>query len=212
MPSATSDLLILAGIGLVQLLGAMSPGPSFLLTAQTAAAGSRRDGVMVALGLSLGAAAWAFAALFGLNAVFQRLPLAYAAVGLAGGLYLIWIGVRIFRAADRPLAMAGAAGTLSRGPFLRGLVLQLSNPKVVMFFSSIFIAMLPRQTPLWMSLALVGIVFFNDLWWYSLVGAFFGSGPVQRFYAAAKGWLDRIMGLCLAGLGLRLLWLVAVSL
>ena len=63
-----------------------------------------------------------------------------------------------------------------------------------------------------MSLALVGIVFFNDLWWYSLVGAFFGSGPVQRFYAAAKGWLDRIMGLCLAGLGLRLLWLVAVSL
>lgn len=201
-----SDLLTLASIGLVQLLGAMSPGPSFLLVAQTAAAGSRRDGVMVALGLGLGAALWAFAALFGLNLLFQKSPLIYGGMRLAGALFLMWIGFRIFRNAAKPLSLdAGSRGFVQQ-PFVKGLLLQISNPKVVMFFSSIFIALLPKETPTWMLVALVGIVFCNDLWWYSLVSVFFASGPVRGYYLRAKIWLDRVMGLALGALGLKLLW------
>ncbi len=200
-----SELLTLASVGFVQLLGAMSPGPSFLLTAQTAAAGTRRDGVMVALGLGLGAALWAFAALFGLNLLFQKSPVIYAAMRLAGALFLMWIGFRIFRNAAKPLSLGADEGGLAQNPFVKGLLLQISNPKVVMFFSSIFIAMLPKETPVWMLIALVGIVFCNDLWWYSLVGVFFASGPVRGYYLRAKLWLDRIMGLALGGLGLKLL-------
>ena len=66
-----SDLLLLLSIGVVQLLAVISPGPSFLITARTAVARSRLDGVKVALGLAAGTVIWSSAALLGLNAVFH---------------------------------------------------------------------------------------------------------------------------------------------
>ena len=68
---ATSSLFTLLSIGLIQLLAVISPGPSFLITARTAVAQSRLDGIKVALGLGAGTVIWSTAALLGLNAVFH---------------------------------------------------------------------------------------------------------------------------------------------
>lgn len=199
-----SDLLLLLSIGVVQLLAVISPGPSFLITARTAVARSRLDGVKVALGLTAGTVIWSSAALLGLNAVFHAMPMLFMAMKVAGALFLIWIAWQIFRHARDPIAMDGADAT--GNPFMRGFLTQLANPKVVVFFGSIFIAMLPASVPLWMTLALIAIVSFNELWWYTVVALFFGSGPVRSFYLRAKAWIDRITGLFLGALGLRLLW------
>jgi RhtB (resistance to homoserine/threonine) family protein len=199
-----SDLLLLLSIGVVQLLAVISPGPSFLITARTAVARSRVDGVKVALGLTAGTVIWSSAALLGLNAVFHAMPMLFMAMKVAGALFLIWIAWQIFRHARDPIAMDGADAT--GNPFMRGFLTQLANPKVVVFFGSIFIAMLPASVPLWMTLALIAIVSFNELWWYTVVALFFGSGPVRSFYLRAKAWIDRITGLFLGALGLRLLW------
>lgn len=199
-----SDLLLLLSIGFVQLLAVISPGPSFLITARTAVARSRLDGVKVALGLTAGTVIWSSAALLGLNAVFHAMPMLFMAMKVAGALFLLWIAWQIFRHAKDPIAMDGADAT--GNPFMRGFLTQLANPKVVVFFGSIFIAMLPASVPLWMTLALIAIVSFNELWWYTVVALFFGSGPVRSFYLRAKAWIDRITGLFLGALGLRLLW------
>lgn len=204
MPLATSDLLLLLSIAVVQLLAVISPGPSFLITARTAVARSRGDGVKVALGLTAGTVVWSSAALLGLNALFHAMPMVFMGMKIAGALFLLWIAWQIFRHAKEPIAMDGADAT--GNPFLRGLLTQLANPKVVVFFGSIFIAMLPANVPLWMTLALIAIVSFNELWWYTVVALFFGSGPVRSFYLRAKAWIDRITGLFLGALGLRLLW------
>lgn len=76
----------------------------------------------------------------------------------------------------------------------------------MVFFGSIFIAMLPAHVPLKMTLALIAIVSFNELWWYTVVALFFGAGPVRAFYLRAKAWIDRTTGLFLGAIGLRLLW------
>ena len=199
-----SDLLLLLSIGVVQLLAVISPGPSFLITARTAVARSRLDGVKVALGLTAGTVIWSSAALLGLNAVFHAMPMLFMAMKVAGALFLLWMAWQIFRHAKDPIAMDGADAT--GNPFMRGLLTQLANPKVVVFFGSIFIAMLPASVPLWMTLALIAIVSFNELWWYTVVALFFGSSPVRSFYLRAKAWIDRITGLFLGALGLRLLW------
>jgi threonine/homoserine/homoserine lactone efflux protein len=199
-----SDLLLLLSIGFVQLLAVISPGPSFLITARTAVARSRVDGVKVALGLTASTVIWSSAALLGLNAVFHAMPMLFMAMKVAGALFLLWIAWQIFRHAKDPIAMDGADAT--GNPFMRGFLTQLANPKVVVFFGSIFIAMLPASVPLWMTLALIAIVSFNELWWYTVVALFFGSGPVRSFYLRAKAWIDRITGLFLGALGLRLLW------
>ena len=91
-------------------------------------------------------------------------------------------------------------------PFVNGFLTQIANPKVAVFFGSIFIAMLPADVPPWMTLALIAIVTFNEVWWYSAVAFFFSSGPIRGFYLRAKIWIDRVTGLFLGSLGLRLLW------
>lgn len=199
------DLLPLVSIGLIQLLAVISPGPSFLITARTAVAQSRADGLKVALGLGAGTVIWSAAALLGLNAVFHAVPVLFMGMKAAGALFLLYMAFMIFRHAAEPLRIEGGGERLSN-PFLKGFLTQISNPKVAVFFGSIFIAMLPQDVPLWMVLSLIAIVSFNEVWWYSAVALFFGSGPVRSFYLGAKAWIDRLTALFLGALGLRLLW------
>lgn len=204
MQLATSEILTLVSIGMAQMVAVISPGPSFLITARTAVARSRVDGVKVALGLGAGTVIWAGAALFGLNALFHAVPLLFMAMKLAGALFLLWIAYQIFRHANTPLDTEGEAAT--GNPFWRGFLVQIGNPKVMVFFGSIFIAMLPADPPNWMLWTLLAIVTLNEVWWYSVVALFFGAGPVRGFYLRAKVWIDRVTGVFLGVVGLRLLW------
>jgi threonine/homoserine/homoserine lactone efflux protein len=204
MRLATPDILTLLAIGGAQMVAVVSPGPSFLITARTAVVRSRGDGVKVAAGLASGTIIWAGAALFGLNALFHALPALFLVMRIAGALFLLWIAFQIFTHAPEPLHMEGDAA--QGNPFWRGFWVQLSNPKVMVFFGSIFIAMLPEAPSLWLLFALLALVTFNEFWWYSVVALFFGSGPVKTFYLKAKVWIDRVTGLFLGALGLRLLW------
>lgn len=202
----TSELLTLATIGGIQLLAVISPGPSFLVTARTAVASSRLDGVKVALGLGAGTVIWATAALLGLKAVFQAVPLLFMAMKIGGALFLLWIAFQIFRHAPVPLELEKPADENRRSHFMQGFFCQIANPKVAVFFGSIFIALLPAQVPVWMVVALIAMVSLNEVWWYSAVSLFFSAGPVRQFYLKAKKWIDRVTGLFLGALGLKLLW------
>jgi threonine/homoserine/homoserine lactone efflux protein len=205
MTISTADIVTLASIGFVQLLAVMSPGPSFLITVRTAVAQSRAEGVKVALGLGAGTVVWAVATLLGLNALFHAVPALFVAMKIGGALFLLWVAYQIFRHAASPLLLDTTPGEAVAHPFWKGFMTQIANPKVVIFFGSIFVAMLPGSVPLWMAVALVAIVSFNEVWWYSALALFFGSPPVRRFYTKAKVWIDRVTGFFLGGLGLRLL-------
>ena len=203
----TANLLTLATIGLIHLLAVMSPGPSFLIAARTAVARSRADGIKVALGLGAGSIVWSAAALLGLNFLFREFHWLFVGMKVAGALFLLWIAYQIFRHADDPVELNEAARLeRARSPLLHGFLTQISNPKVVVFFGSIFVAMLPGAAPGWMIVALIAIVTVNEIAWYSLVSLFFGSSPVRGVYLVAKRWIDRATGAFLGLLGLRLLW------
>jgi len=203
----TASLFTLVTIGFVQLLAVISPGPSFLITAQTAVARSRLDGMKIALGLGGGTLVWSTAALLGLNVIFRLHHWLFVGMKVAGALFLLWIAIQIFRHAKAPIEMSEGNGAAARrNPFVRGFLTQISNPKVAVFFGSIFVAMLPQSVPAWMILALIAIVTLNEIVWYSLVALCFGSGPVRRFYLGAKKWIDRATGLFLGALSLRILW------
>jgi threonine/homoserine/homoserine lactone efflux protein len=200
------NALVLVSIGLAQMVAVISPGPSFLITARTAVTRSRAEGIKIALGLSAGTVIWAAAALFGLHALFVALPPLFIAMKIAGALFLLWIAYQIFVHAKEPLKIDVMRNADAGNSFMRGFWVQLSNPKVMVFFGSIFIAMLPANPPLWLLVALLAVVTFNEFWWYTVVSLFFGAGPVREFYLTTKAWIDRITGLFLGALGLRLLW------
>jgi len=204
-------LVALLGLALVHLLAVASPGPSTVLVIQTAAVSGRRGGLVAALAMMVGALLWATAALFGLQALFARFDWLYLAFRFGGAVYLIYLAIMLWRHARDPLPeipvgaathLAGWQGTLSA--FGRALLLQLSNPKIMVFFGSIFLSVLPSHLPAWMDGTVLAIVAFNEFTWFALLALLFSGGPARAFYRRAKFWLDRFMGGALALLGLRL--------
>src|ERR1700688_4635019 len=104
----TSMLLPILTVALAHLAAAMSPGPSFLLVARTAVGVSRRAGLAAALAMGVGASLWAAAALVGLAVIFAQFDWLYIGAKITGGVFLIWIAIRIWRGAHLSLPEEGA--------------------------------------------------------------------------------------------------------
>jgi threonine/homoserine/homoserine lactone efflux protein len=204
------DLLAtLIGLQITHLLAVISPGPSLLVVARTAAAHARRAGTWVAVGLGLGTLIWSLAALFGLGLLFDLAPWLYAGLKAAGALYLLYLALMLWRGAGRPLSVeaesAHAPAPLGAAASLRlGLLTQLANPKVAVFFGSIFVALLPAEPSAGVQAAVIAIVVANEVGWYGFVAQAFAAPRVRRGYARAKTWIDRATGTFLGLLGLRL--------
>jgi threonine/homoserine/homoserine lactone efflux protein len=200
-----SALVALLGLAVVHLLAVASPGPSTVLVVQTAAVAGRRGGLIAAFAMMLGVAAWAAAALYGLQALFAQFAWFYRVFQVAGGLFLIYLAVMMWRHAREPLPeIAATAGGSGGQIFVRALLLQLSNPKIMVFFGSIFLSVLPQHMPGWMQAAVLALVAFDEFTWFALLALTFSGGKARAFYRRAKFWLDRTMGGALALLGLRL--------
>ena len=197
----------LLGLAVVHLLAVASPGPSTVLVIQTAAVAGRRGGLLAAFAMMVGALAWAASALYGLQALFAKFEWLHVAFRIGGALFLLYIAIMIWRHARDPLpeiAVDRTARMTGWQGFMRALLLQLSNPKIMVFFGSIFLSVLPQNTPAWMDGAVLAIVAVNEFCWFAMLALLFSGGPARAFYRRAKVWLDRIMGGVLAMLGLRL--------
>ena len=202
-------LIPLAGLALAHFVAAASPGPAFIVALQESVARDRRAGVAAATGIALGSFLWALLVLLGVGLLLQQAGWLYAFLRLLGGLYLIYLGICLWRGAARPLALPGA-GAAVPGSLLRalrlGLLTQLVNPKAAVFFGSIFLTFLPPGLPLWVTLVVLANIFAVEFLWYLAVALMFSTGRVRRAYTGAKLWIDRAAGACLAALGLRLVF------
>jgi threonine/homoserine/homoserine lactone efflux protein len=197
-------LVALLGLAVVHLLAVASPGPSTVLVVQTAAV-SRRRGLIAAFAMMLGAVAWATAALFGLQALFAQFAWLYRVFQIAGGVFLVYLAVMIWRHARDPLPeIAALASGSDWQVFTRALLLQLSNPKIMVFFGSIFLSVLPHDMPAWMQVTVLALVAFDEFTWFALLALTFSGSTARAFYRRAKFWIERTMGGALALLGLRL--------
>jgi len=194
----------LLGLAVVHLLAVASPGPSTVLVVQTAAI-SRRRGLISAFAMMLGALAWASAALFGLQALFAQFAWLYVVFQVAGGLFLVYLAAMIWRHARDPLPeIEILAGGSDWQVFARALLLQLGNPKIMVFFGSIFLSVLPHDMPAWMQVTVLALVAFDEFTWFALLALTFSGDAARAFYRRAKFWIERFMGGALALLGLRL--------
>jgi threonine/homoserine/homoserine lactone efflux protein len=100
-----SSLSVFLSIAAALSIGAMSPGPSFVMVSRIAVSRSRIDGLAAALGMGLGGVVFSILALAGLTALLSQFEWLYLALKVAGGIYLIYIAFRIWRGASDPLDM-----------------------------------------------------------------------------------------------------------
>lgn len=190
------------------LIGAISPGPSFVLVARTAMVVSRIDGLSTAIGMGVGGVIFSVLVLFGLQVVLASVPWLYLALKLAGGLYLIYIAAKIWRGAKEPIVISSTEEGLPQAAtksFLLGLFTQMSNPKTAVVYGSIFAALLPNNLPLSAILTLPFLVFLIEAGWYSVVALMLSSASSRATYLRSKMHIDRIAGGVMGLLGLKLL-------
>jgi threonine/homoserine/homoserine lactone efflux protein len=201
-----TDLTPLAAVAALNLAAAMSPGPAFVLITRTAAASNRSAAWKAATGTVAASLIWAAAALLGLQVLLTQAAGLYRVFQVAGGLYLCLIGSIMWRHAPDPMPTGSAADVRMRGAFMKGLLLGLSNPKVVVFFGTVFTTAFVPSTPTPVKWAALAVVLCNESIWYGSLALCFGSSLVQRRYRRVKASLERIFGALLTAFGAKLVW------
>jgi len=201
-----TDLTPLAAVAALNLAAAISPGPAFVLITRTAAASSRSSAVKAAAGTVVASLIWAAAALLGLQMLLTQAAGLYRVIQVAGGLYLCLIGTIMWRHAPDPMPAGSAGNVQVRGAFTKGLLLGLSNPKVVVFFGTVFTTAFATSTPTPVKWAALLVVLCNESIWYGSIALCFGSSLVQRRYRRVKASLERIFGALLTVFGAKLVW------
>ncbi len=206
--SEIMDYIIpLVTLATVQLLAVMSPGQSFILISKLALSAGRTAALAATLGLGVGTLIWSAAAIAGLALVFKQAGWLYSLFKIAGGLYLLYLAALMWRNAEFvPITEPVGTKPLAAMPaFWLGLLTQIANPKVAVFFGSIFVALLPPAAPPWVYGLSMGIVVLNETLWYALVGTALSVTSSRAMYLRAKAWIDRTMAVLLGAIGVRLI-------
>jgi threonine/homoserine/homoserine lactone efflux protein len=205
------------GINFAAFLGVsifviVTPGPDTALTIRNTLVGGRWAGIATAAGVVSGLATWTVATSAGLAAVLVASQPLFLAVRLVGAAYLVFLGLQALRAAlftksdRREPTQAGSTVRLKRRvAYRQGLLSNLSNPKIVVFFLSLLPQFIDRGQALFGPLLLLGLIFcaitVSWLTLYALVVA--RIGDFLRRNRVRRG-LEATTGLALVGLGLRL--------
>jgi RhtB (resistance to homoserine/threonine) family protein len=195
----------------ISLLVILAPGPDTVLVTKNAVLHGRTAALGTSLGVNTGLLIWTVAAACGVAAVVRESAVAFTVLKLVGAVYLVWLGVQALRAARRhsaqhPISTRDFSTRVgARRGFRQGLVSNLANPKIAVFFTSLLPQFVSPRDPVFLPFLLLGGLFvLMTLVWlcsYALLAAKI-SNVLTR--PAVKAALDGLTGVVLVGLGIRL--------
>lgn len=202
--------LFLAFLG-VSFIVIATPGPDTAMTIRNTLLGGRQGGIMTAAGIAVGQTIWALMTSIGLVALLIASEHLFLALKYAGAVYLIYLGVLALREAFRKGAAPSAATTIparrltSRAAFRQGIVSDLGNPKMAVFFASLLPQFVPAGNASFGNLMLLGVVFaVMTFAWLALYAAVIDkAGDVLRRSAIRRA-IEGVTGAVLIALGLRI--------
>lgn len=203
-----AEWAVFGTVALAHALGAASPGPDFAIVVRQSLAFGRGAGVWTAAGIGSGIFFHVAYGLFGLSWLTHRYPQSLTALGVAGALFLLWMGSQAVRARplpetgeELPPAQPGDAAKF----FGIGLLTNLLNPKAIVFFVALFTAVVtgPVSTTLMILLGLwIPLATFG---WFAFVALMLGNPAARRRLRHVAHWIDRAMGVVLLMLGAGML-------
>lgn len=196
-----ATLLTIAALHWVVLL---VPGFNFVLLGQLAAGGARSKALAAVGGMTGATLTWALLAVLGVGVVFGAHPLLRQGVQLAGGAYLLWLALRLWR--SRGELPAAGTGALSHAAALRaGFLTGMLNPKIALFYGSVFATALPPEPSLALKAAAVLLVFANSVLWHTTLAFALSQPALQRAYLRHLRRLNQLCAGVVGAFGLRLL-------
>lgn len=181
------------------------PGPSSVTVMRMSLSSGAKAGLGTALGVAVSNTFYAALAAFGLVAIIEASGSAFTVIKVAGGLYLLHLGLRMAmtRAQSSTLQNEAEAVSFMRA-LRRGVLTDLSNPKTIMAFLGIFAVAFPAHPSLTLSILSVAIVGGISLTWHSLLAYLFARPRLRQLYHRAGRWVDRVAGAMIGTFGAAL--------
>jgi threonine/homoserine/homoserine lactone efflux protein len=193
----------------VSVLMIVTPGPDTAVTVRSALFGRRRSGIFTALGVVSGQLLWALATAAGIAALLAESRPAFDAIRLVGAAYLVFLGLRSIYAAIKGeshyAGESGAARGSLRSAYRQGLLSDLGNPKMAVFFTSLLPQVTGAAHAHFLPLLLLGMMFclLTFIWLAGYAFVIARAGAVLQRIPVRRA-LDSITGAVLIGLGARI--------
>ena len=200
----TIDPLFLAGLAVLALL-TVSPGADMALVAKITLERGRRAALLATMGICSGLLVHASASALGLSVILATSAEAFTVVKLAGAAYLVYLGVQALRSSFRDEVSAAVAPRRATSPFLQGLLSNVLNPKVAVFYLTFMPQfMSPGDNVLARSLAFAVAHGVMGVAWLTAYAYVLSRISVVLGRSGVRRWLERVTGGVLIALGVRL--------
>lgn len=193
-------------IAAIQLIAIMSPGPDFAMICRNSLVYSRRTGVYCALGIALGILVHVTYSLVGIGLLISKSIILFSTIKLLGAGYLIYIGYKSLQAkpAKKNLDNQIIRQDISRFEAIKiGFITNILNPKVTLFFFSLFTQVISPSTPAIIRIVYGLQMFILTLSWFTLVAIAISHPVVKNRFLSVSHYVEKTMGAILIALGIK---------
>ena len=189
-------------------MGLLSPGPDFFYVSRAAAMHSRRTAIYGVIGITIGVTIWATAAVLGLAIVFKTMPALQGIVMALGGSYLFYLGVKMARITTNAVFDESnlVQNTASKNEIIKGLLVNLSNAKVVIYFSSVMSFVLVNITETRQMLTALFLITLETFVYFYVISLLFSRPFAKRFYSRYSRYIDNASGVIFILFGAYLIY------
>ena len=189
-------------------MGLLSPGPDFFYVSRAAAIHSRRAAIYGVIGITIGVSIWATAAVLGLAIVFKTMPALQGIIMALGGSYLFYLGVKMARITTNAVFVEtnSRQNTESKNEMIKGLLVNLSNAKVVIYFSSVMSFVLVNITETRQMLTALLIITIETFVYFYVISLLFSRPFAKRFYSRYSRYIDNVSGVIFILFGAYLIY------
>ncbi|MEX0954864.1 MAG: LysE family transporter [Rhizobiaceae bacterium] len=200
---------VLTGIAVIHFFAISSPGPTLFVVAGHANATNPSAGFFVVVGVVMATLVWATFAAAGLNVLMNAVPWLPVVIRIAGGAYLAWFGYKMIRSALKKQSVEIADAEIPPIPPLvalrNGFVTNISNPKVIAYYVSLFGVMIPAAAPVWFYGAVVLTAASVSAAWWAVVAVFFRLPVVRSAFKRIRRVFNFGVGAVLVAFGMKLI-------
>lgn len=186
------------------IIAVLSPGPAVFAIIGISMTQGRKAGILMALGIYAGSATWAAAATLGLAALLHTYAIALEIMRVLGGLYLLYLAYKAFRAAahaDVPASAMRREAYSARSLLMRGYLLHVTNPKAIFAWLAIITLGMPAGAPASVAVFIVGGCLLLGITCFIGYAILFSTSRAVTIYASMRRWIEGTMAAfyCFAG-------------
>jgi RhtB (resistance to homoserine/threonine) family protein len=192
-------------VAVITVLAVIAPGADFAMVVRNSYLYGRRTGLFAATGVAAGVLVHVTYTMLGVGLVIASSTALFTVIKLIGAAYLVYIGVRTFRArGDVEVDLADKTALTPFAALRTGFLTNVLNPKTTLFVVSTFAQVVSPGTPVYQQVGYGLFMSFAHLLWFGVVAVFFSHDRMRTLMLRGQKVLNKVIGSVLAGLGISL--------